>query len=159
MPLATGFQIGGYRVVAPLGAGAMGEVYRAHDEKLGRDIAAKILPASVADDPERLERFGREARVLASLNHAHIAAIHGFVDATASTPPALVLELVPGSTLEDRLRQGALSPDDALRLARQVADALGAAHERGIVHRDLKPANVEITPEGTAKVLTSASRF
>jgi hypothetical protein len=151
VPLATGSRIGGYKVVAPIGAGAMGEVYRAHDEKLGRDIALKILPGS--DDPERLDRFAREARVLASLNHPHIAAIHGFVDATASTPPALVLELVPGSTLEDRLRQGALAPDVALTLARQVADALDAAHERGIVHRDLKPANIKITPEGTIKVL------
>ena len=105
MPLATGSRIGGYRVVAPLGAGAMGEVYRALDERLGRDVALKILPETVADDPEGRERFAREARVLASLNHPNIAAIHGFEDATPSTPPALVLELVEGPTLEQHLRQ------------------------------------------------------
>jgi Tol biopolymer transport system component len=131
----------------------MGEVYRARDERLGRDIALKILPETVAGDPERLDRFAREARVLASLNHPNIAAIHGFEDATPSTPPALVLELVDGPTLEQHLRQGAMPIDRALIVARHIAAALDAAHERGIVHRDLKPANVKITADGTAKVL------
>ena len=153
MALATGSNIGAYRVLGPLGSGAMGEVYRARDEKLGREIALKVLPPSVAADRDRLERFEREARVLASLNHPHIGAIHGFEDGTASTPPALVLELVAGSTLEERLGRGRLPLDVALTLARQIANALDAAHERGIVHRDLKPANIKITPDGAAKVL------
>ena len=116
-------------------------------------IALKILPDSVAGDRERRARFAREARVLASLNHLHIGAIYGFEDATATTPPALVLELVPGPTVEQRLTHGPLSVDLALALARQVADGLDAAHERGIVHRDLKPANIKVTPDGTAKIL------
>jgi Tol biopolymer transport system component len=131
----------------------MGEVYRARDERLGRDIALKILPVTVADDADRLDRFAREARVLASLNHPNIAAIHGFEDATAATPPALVLELVEGPTLAQQLRQDPLPLERALTLAQHIAAALDAAHERGIVHRDLKPANVKITADGTAKVL------
>src|SRR5262245_30941691 len=111
MALAPGTKVGGYVVLAPLGAGAMGEVYRARDEKLGREIALKILPTSVAADRERRARFAREARVLASLNHPHIGAIYGFEDATESTPPALVLELVPGPTLDERLRTRALPID------------------------------------------------
>jgi eukaryotic-like serine/threonine-protein kinase len=153
MSLPAGSNIGGYIVLGPLGAGAMGEVYRARDEKLGREIALKILPDSVAADSERRARFAREARVLASLNHLHIGGIYGFEDATASTPPALVLELVPGPTVEERLAGGPLPVDVALSLARQIADGLDAAHERGIVHRDLKPANIKVTPDGTAKVL------
>jgi Tol biopolymer transport system component len=145
--------IGPYRVLARLGEGGMGEVYRARDEKLGREIALKILPVSVAADAGRLDRFAREARVLASLNHPYIGAIHGFEDATPTTPPALVLELVPGPTLEELLRSGPVSIQKALAFARQIAEALDAAHERGIVHRDLKPANIKITPGDTAKVL------
>jgi Tol biopolymer transport system component len=151
--LAKGFRIGGYTVLFPLGVGAMGEVYCARDDRLGRDIALKVLSASVAQDPHRLERFSREARVLASLSHPNIGAIYGFEDPTETTPPALVLELVEGPTIEERLCQGPLPIETALGLARQVAEALDAAHERGIVHRDLKPANVKITPTGGVKIL------
>jgi Tol biopolymer transport system component len=129
----------------------MGEVYRARDAKLGRDVALKILPATVATDPERLARFVREAQVLASLNHPNIGAIHGFEDSGAVH--ALVLELVEGPTLADRIAQGALTIEEAVTIARQIAEALEAAHEQGIVHRDLKPANVKLRPDGTAKVL------
>jgi serine/threonine-protein kinase len=151
--MIAGDTIGPYRVLDKLGEGGMGEVYRARDARLGREIALKILPASVATDPQRLARFAREARVLASLNHPNIAAIHGFEDPTASTPPALVLELVPGSTLAELLLRGPMPVDQSLAFARQIADALDAAHERGVVHRDLKPANIKITPDGTVKVL------
>jgi Tol biopolymer transport system component len=153
MALVAGSRLGPYTVLGPLGTGAMGEVYRAHDERLGRDVALKILSPAVAQDADRVERFAREARLLASLNHPNIGAIHGLEDATDSTAPALVLELVAGSTLEERLGQGPIPLDAALALARDIADALDAAHERGIVHRDLKPANIKITPSGTAKVL------
>jgi serine/threonine protein kinase len=129
----------------------MGEVYRARDARLGRDVAIKILPASVAEDPERLARFEREARVLASVNHPHIASIYGFEEAAGIR--ALVLELVEGDTLEGRLANGPLPVTEALGIARQIADALEAAHERGIVHRDLKPANIKVTPAGVVKVL------
>jgi dipeptidyl aminopeptidase/acylaminoacyl peptidase len=134
----------------------MGEVYRARDTKLGRDVAIKILPQHLAGDPDRMERFEREARVLASLNHPHIASIYGFEDAAAGDGlrvSGLVLELVEGETLADRLSRGALPIPDALAIARQIAAALDAAHQRGIIHRDLKPANVKVTPEGVAKVL------
>ncbi len=140
-----------------LGVGGMGEVYRAHDGRLGRDVAIKILPASLAHDQERLGRFEREARVLASLNHPNIGAIYG-LEETGHTR-ALILELVDGDTLAQRLearRSGSscgLPLDDALDISRQIADALDAAHERGIVHRDLKPANIKITPDGVVKVL------
>ena len=129
----------------------MGEVYRAHDAKLLREVAIKILPPAVAADPERLARFEREARVLASLNHTNIGAIYGVED--ASGIPALVLELVEGSTLEERIAAGPVPVAEALAIARQVIAALEAAHERGIVHRDLKPANIKLTPGGTVKVL------
>jgi serine/threonine protein kinase/Tol biopolymer transport system component len=146
-----GRQIGPYRIVSPLGAGGMGEVYRAHDSKLGRDVAIKTLPAEFARDPERLARFRREARTLASLNHSNIGAIYGleqFEDADI-----LVLELVLGETLADQLGRGPIPIEESLKLALQIAEALEAAHEKGIIHRDLKPANVKVTPEGMVKVL------
>ncbi len=140
-----------YRITAKLGAGAMGDVYRAHDTKLGRDVALKILPSVFTDDPERLARFKREARVLASLNHPHIAAIYGIEDDGGIR--ALVLELVEGETLASRLRRGPVPIPEALAMAVQIVDALNAAHRKGIVHRDLKPANIQITPDGMLKVL------
>jgi Tol biopolymer transport system component len=151
MALAAGTRIGPYEVSAPLGAGGMGEVYRARDTTLGRDVAIKVLPERFAGDSARFARLEREARILASLNHPNIAAIHGVVD--SGTGPALVLELVDGPTLAERLDAGPLSIEDALRVARQIADALEAAHEHGVVHRDLKPANVKVRPDGTVKVL------
>lgn len=147
MPLAPGSRIGVYEVVAPLGAGGMGEVYRARDSRLQRDVALKVLIAAVADDPDRLARFSREAQVLAALNHPNIAAIYGLEDS------AIVMELVDGPTLADRLAAGALPLDEAMAIAKQVADALSAAHEAGIIHRDLKPANIKVRPDGTVKVL------
>jgi eukaryotic-like serine/threonine-protein kinase len=196
MGLAIGTKLGPYEIVSPLGAGGMGEVWRARDTKLGRDVALKVLPESLAHDSERMARFQREAQVLASLNHPNIAAIYGLEEsvATPSAPAghsresgnpeaassagtkvtrALVMELVEGQTLAERIGRGApagrlnsgvvawgtetahraVSTDDALPIARQIADALEYAHERGIIHRDLKPANIKITPEGTVKVL------
>jgi len=151
MGLSAGTRLGPYEIQAPLGAGGMGEVYRARDTKLGRDVAIKILPEVFTSDPERLARFEREARMLAALNHPHIGAIYGVED--AESVHALVLELVEGDTLAERLRRGPLPLTDALAIARQIAEALESAHERGIVHRDLKPGNVKITPDGTVKVL------
>jgi len=151
MALAPGTRLGPYEVTAPLGAGGMGEVYRAKDTRLGREVALKLLPEAFAADPERLARFEREARTLASLNHPHIAQIHGLEDASGT--PALVMELVEGPTLADRIAEGALPLDEALPIARQIAEALEAAHDQGIVHRDLKPANVKVRPDGTVKVL------
>jgi serine/threonine protein kinase len=129
----------------------MGEVYRAHDTTLSRDVAIKILPRHFTSDAERLTRFEREARLLAALNHPHIGAIYGVVDAEGIR--GLVLELVEGPTLSDRLTTGPLAVGEALRVAHQIAEALEAAHERGVVHRDLKPANIKITPQGVVKVL------
>ena len=146
-----GQRIGGYEIRSLLGVGGMGEVYRARDPKLDRDVAIKVLPVGVASDGERLARFQREARLLASLNHPHIGGIHGFED--ASGVPALVLELVEGDTLAERLEKGPIPVSEALYIARQIAEALETAHEHGVVHRDLKPANIKITPEGTVKVL------
>ncbi len=152
MSLAPGTRIGPYEVVSPLGAGGMGEVWRARDPRLSRDVAVKVLPAALAADPERRARFEREGRLLASLSHPNIAAVLGLEDAGGA--PALVMELVEGETLAERLQQhGALAPAEALALARQVAEAVEYAHERGIVHRDLKPANVKLTHDGSAKVL------
>ena len=154
----SGSQLGVYQVEALIGAGAMGEVYRARDTKLGRTVAIKVLPDSFTNDPERLARFEREARALAALNHPNIATIHGLEDfepvqsTRGASVRGLVLELVEGETLADRIRNR-LTHDQALRLARQIADALDAAHEKGIVHRDLKPANVRVTPEGAVKVV------
>src|SRR5271169_3446222 len=142
MPLSAGDKLGPYEILAPLGAGGMGEVYRAKDTRLDRLVAIKILPDALAQDPERLARFEREAKVLASLNHPNIAQIYGIEDR------ALVMELVPGDPL-----QGPLPLEVALNYARQIADALEAAHEKNIIHRDLKPANIMITPTGVVKVL------
>jgi serine/threonine-protein kinase len=144
MPLGPGTRVGPYEIVSAIGAGGMGEVYRARDTKLGRDVALKVIPDTFALDPDRLARFTREAHVLASLNHPHIAAIYGFEDSGATH--ALVLELVEGETLADRIARGAIPLDEALPIARQIAEALEAAHEQGIIHRDLKPANIKITP-------------
>ena len=154
MTIALGTRLGAYQIVAPLGAGGMGEVYRARDPKLGRDVAIKVLPSALVNDPERLARFDREARLLAALTHPHIAAIYSVEESGGLR--ALVLELVEGTTLEERLKAEApvgLPMADVLAFASQIADALDAAHERGIVHRDLKPANIMITPEGAVKIL------
>jgi Tol biopolymer transport system component/predicted Ser/Thr protein kinase len=142
MPLSVGDRLGPYEILAPIGAGGMGEVYRARDTKLDREVAIKVLPAALAQDPERLARFEREAKVLAALNHPNIAQIYGVEER------ALVMELVPGESLK-----GPLPRATALNYAKQIADALEAAHEKGIIHRDLKPANIMITPQGVAKVL------
>ncbi len=151
MALTSGTKLGPYQIVAPLGAGGMGEVYRAHDTKLGRDVALKLLPPLFTADADRVARFEREARLLASLNHPHIGAIYGFED--ADDVPALVLELVEGDTLSDRVRRGPLPLPEVLAVAQQIADALDAAHRPGIIHRDLKPSNIKITPDGVVKVL------
>ena len=151
MSLASGIVLGPYTIVAPLGAGGMGEVYRARDGKLQRDVALKVLPEVVAGDPDRLARFEREAQVLAALNHPHIGAIYGLQESASVT--ALVLELVEGPTLAERIAQGPLPLDEALPIARQIAEALEAAHEAGIIHRDLKPANIKVRPDGAVKVL------
>src|SRR5262245_55885803 len=140
MALSPGSRLGPYEVTAPIGAGGMGEVYRAHDTKLNRDVALKVLPERFTSDPDRLARFQHEAKVLASLNHPNIAAIYGIEDSNATH--ALVMELVEGRTLADRIAEGPISVDEALAIAKQIAEALGAAHEQGIIHRDLKPANV-----------------
>src|SRR5215510_12655134 len=129
----------------------MGEVYKARDGRLNRDVAIKVLPAAFERDEERLMRFKREAQVLASLNHSNIAAIHGLEESNGAV--ALIMEFVDGPTLADRVAVGAIPLDDALTIAKQIADALEAAHERGIIHRDLKPANVKVTLDGTVKVL------
>jgi serine/threonine protein kinase len=142
MAITAGARLGPYEIVAPLGAGGMGEVYRARDTKLDRAVAIKILPESFAHDPERLARFAREAKTLAALNHPNIAIVHGFEDNNGIK--ALVMELVDGPTLADRIAQGRLPLDEALPIAKQIAEALEAAHEQGIVHRDLKPANIKL---------------
>jgi serine/threonine protein kinase/Tol biopolymer transport system component len=146
-----GRRIGIYQLQTLLGKGGMGEVYRARDTRLGRDVAVKVLPLAFTADPERLARFEREARVLAALNHPHIGTIHGLEESEGVR--ALVLELVEGETLADRVHHGALGIPDALAIARQIADALEAAHDKGIIHRDLKPSNIKITPAGVVKVL------
>jgi Tol biopolymer transport system component len=151
MALTPGARVGPYEIIGSLGAGGMGEVYRARDAKLARDVAIKILPQIFTTDPDRLARFEREARVLASLNHPHIGAIYGLE--TFDGTPALVLELIDGDMLADRTATGPLPVADALTIATQIAEALEAAHDRGIVHRDLKPANIKITPAGIVKVL------
>jgi serine/threonine protein kinase len=143
--------IGPYQVSAPIGTGGMGEVYSARDTKLNRLVAIKVLLPALANDPDRLARFSREAQILASLNHPHIAQIHGFE--SAGGLHALVMELVEGPTLADRIAQGAIPVDEALAMAKQIADALEAAHEQGVIHRDLKPANIKVRPDGMVKVL------
>ena len=151
MALAPGSRIGSYEIAALIGAGGMGEVYRATDASLHRQVAIKVLPEALATDTERLARFDREARTLAALNHPHIAALYGLERSEGAN--ALVMELVEGPTLADRVREGPVPMDETLRIARQIAEALEAAHERGIVHRDLKPANVKVRPDGVVKVL------
>src|SRR3989442_1272770 len=147
----VGRQLGSHRILSLLGAGGMGEVYRARDTKLGREVALKVLPEAFAHDPERLARFRREAHVLASLNHPNIAAIHGLEQSDGVH--YLVLELVPGKTLAERLTSGPLDVQETLRICVQIAEALEAAHQKGVVHRDIKLANVKVTPEGKVKVL------
>jgi tRNA A-37 threonylcarbamoyl transferase component Bud32 len=149
--ISTGTRLGDYEVTSFIAAGAMGQVYRARDTKLGREVALKILPPAFVSDRDRRARFEREARVLASLNHPNIATIYGFVEAHAIS--ALALELVEGETLSERIARGKLPIDEALEIAKQIAEALEAAHDRGIVHRDLKPANVKLTRDGAVKVL------
>jgi eukaryotic-like serine/threonine-protein kinase len=151
MSLPRGTRLGSYEVLDALGAGGMGEVYRARDTRLNRDVALKILPDVFAADPERLGRFQREARTLAGLNHPHIAHIHGFEEADGVT--AIVMELVEGEDLAARLARGAIPLDEALPIARQIADALEEAHAHGIIHRDLKPANIKVRDDGTVKLL------
>src|SRR5215469_726131 len=151
MSIKLGTRIGPYEVTSLLGEGGMGVVFRAHDTKLQRDIALKVLPDHFADDPERLARFQREAQVLASLNHPNIAQIYGLEDSTAQT--CIVMELVEGETLAERLRRGRIPLDEALPIAKQIAEALEAAHEKGVIHRDLKPANIKVTPDRKVKVL------
>ena len=152
MTISAGTHLGSYEVLAPIGAGGMGEVYQAHDTKLGRDVAIKVLPEAFAHDPERLSRFQREAKMLAALNHPNIATIHGLEQSNGTS--YLVMELVSGETLAERIkREGALPIEEASAIAKQIAEALEAAHEKGIIHRDLKPANVKVTPEGKVKVL------
>src|SRR5262249_36073874 len=143
--------LGAYEVRSRLGEGGMGVVFRALDTKLGRDVALKLLPDHFADDPERLVRFEREAQALASLNHPNIAQIYGLEE--SSNARCIVMELVEGETLQQRLKRGPIPIDEALPIVMQIAEALEAAHEKGIVHRDLKPANVKITPDGKVKVL------
>src|SRR5687767_7985269 len=150
-PSLTGKQLGVYRLGSLLGAGGMGEVYRATDTRLKRDVAIKVLPASFAGDAERLARFQREAEVLAALNHPHIAAIYGLEDKDGVT--ALVMELVDGDDLSRVIPLGGLPVTEALAIAKQIAEALEAAHDQGIIHRDLKPANIKVKPDGTVKVL------
>ena len=151
MPLQPGTSLGPYAVTALIGEGGMGQVYQATDTKLNRQVALKILPEAFASDPDRLARFQREAQVLASLNHPNIAQIHGIEEAEDTR--ALVLELVEGPTLADRIAQGAIPIDEALPIAKQIAEALEVAHEQGIIHRDLKPANIKVREDGTVKVL------
>ena len=151
MPLTPGTRVGVYEITAQIGVGGMGEVYRATDSNLKRSVAIKVLPASVAGDADRLARFQREAEVLAALNHPHIAAIYGLERTGDMT--ALVMELVEGDDLSQRVAKGAIPLDEALPIAKQIAEALEAAHEQGIIHRDLKPANIKVRADGTVKVL------
>src|ERR1051326_8587171 len=146
-----GTRLAHYEIVRHLGSGGMGDVYQATDTKLGRSVAIKFLPEAFSHDTERVARFQREARVLASLNHPNIAAIHGVEE--MNNRHFLVMELVSGETLADRIKRGAVPIEEALPIAKQIAEALEAAHEKGIVHRDLKPANVKITSAGQIKVL------
>src|SRR5215467_7772843 len=151
MGIQIGQQLGALEITSLLGKDGMGEVYRARDTRLKRDVALKALPAEFARDTDRVNRFQREAEVLASLNHPNIAQIYGLEDSTPQR--CIVMELVEGETLQDRLRRGPIPVDDALLIAKQIAGALEVAHERGIIHRDLKPANIKITPDGQVKVL------
>src|SRR5918994_7716774 len=151
MQLTPGTTLGSYKILSAIGAGGMGEVYRAQHVRLGREVAVKVLPESMADTPERRSRFEREARVLASLNHPNIATLHGLEDCGDKT--LLEMELVPGENLAERLKRGSMPAEEAIHVFKQIAEALEAAHAQGIIHRDLKPANVKVTPEGRVKVL------
>src|SRR5262245_50037352 len=151
LAVPPGSRLGAYELIEVIGAGGMGVVYRARDLKLQRDVALKVLPEAVALDPDRIARFRREATVLAALNHPNIGAIYGLED--SGDVHALVLELVDGPTLADRIAQGPIPVDEALPISEQIAEALEAAHEQGIIHRDLKPANIKVRPDGTVKVL------
>src|SRR5437016_14461625 len=151
MSLGSGARLGPYEILSAIGAGGMGELYRATDTTLGRQVAIKVLPDAFAHDSERLARFEREAKTLAALNHPHIAQIYGLE--RSSGVQALVMELVEGEDLSQRVARGAIPLDEALPIARQIAEALEAAHEQGIIHRDLKPANIKVRADGTVKVL------
>jgi eukaryotic-like serine/threonine-protein kinase len=151
MPIAAGTQLGPYEILAPIGAGGMGEVYRARDTALKRDVALKVLPADFLNNADRTARFQREAEVLASLDHPNIGPIFGMVE--SGDVRALALALIEGPTLADRIAAGALPVDEAIAIGRQIVDALEYAHERGVIHRDLKPANIKITADGVVKVL------
>ena len=151
MALHPGTRLGPYEIAAQIGAGGMGEIYKATDTDLKRSVAIKVLPAALAGDADRLGRFQREAEVLAALNHPGIAQIHGLEKSDGTI--ALVMELVEGEDLSQRIARGAMSIDEVLPIAKQIADALEAAHEQGIIHRDLKPANVKVRADGTVKVL------
>src|ERR1035438_1435149 len=151
MALTSGIKLGPYEIRSLLGTGGMGEVYRASDSKLGRDVALKVILQEFSQDAQLMARFQREAQVLASLNHTNIASIYGLEDSGGMR--ALVMELVEGPTLDERIQQGAIPIEEALPIARQIAGALEYAHERGIIHRDLKPANIKVTHDGKVKVL------
>ena len=151
MALSEGTKIGPYEVIGLIGQGGMGEVWQARDTTLDRDVALKVLPEAFTSDPDRLARFEREAKVLASLNHPNIGSIYGLEEAEGIK--ALVLELVEGPTLADRIKRGPIPTDEALPIAKQIAEALEAAHEQGVIHRDLKPANIKVKDDGTVKVL------
>ncbi len=157
MPLVSGTRLGPYEIVEPIGKGGMGEVYRARDTKLERDVAIKVLPEEFAKDTERLARFEREAKLLASLNHPNIASIYGLEEADGVT--ALVLELVEGPTLAERIQQGPIPVEETLAIAKQIAEALEAGHEAGVVHRDLKPANVKVKDRSVSQWSVGARRF
>src|SRR5262249_12787013 len=146
-----GTKLAHYEITNHIGSGGMGDVYQATDRKLGRGVAIKFLPEGFSHDIERVARFQREARVLASLNHPNIAAIYGVEEIDGRH--FLAMELVPGETLADRIQRGPIPPQEVLRIAKQIAEALEEAHERGVVHRDLKPANIKVTPDGKVKVL------
>ena len=151
MPLSSGTKLGPYEVLAPIGKGGMGEVYKAKDTRLDRTVAIKVLPTEFAFDRERLARFEREAKLLASLNHPNIASVHGFEESDGVK--ALVLELVEGPTLAERISRGPIPVDEAVAIAKQIAEALEAGHEAGVIHRDLKPSNVKVKEDGRVKVL------
>src|SRR5215468_8209870 len=157
MSLPIGSRLGPYEILSAIGAGGMGEVYRARDTKLGRDVAIKVLPEAFARDAARMERFRREAKILASLNHTNIASIYGLED--SDTSRALVMELAEGPTFADRIRQGPIPIDEALPIARQIADALEYAHEKSIIHRDLKPANIKVAADDTLKILDAGAQY
>ena len=147
----SGKTLGHYQITNPLGKGGMGEVYQAKDQKLGRDVAIKVLPDEFARDTDRVARFQREAKLLASINHPNIAAIYGLEESGGTN--FLVMELIEGQTLADRIKTGPIPVEETLKLALQIAEALEAAHEKGVIHRDFKPANIKVTPDGKIKVL------